>query len=78
LSGNHLWWCCAEHVKTMVVSLRVRDLANTWSFKKVSTNCSSRYLPILIKLYLNKLSKSTDWPPNFLWVKHKILEESRT
>ena len=43
----------------MVVSLWIRDLANSWSFKEICTDCSSRNLPILVKLNFNKFTKTT-------------------
>lgn len=52
-------WCCTEHVETMVISFWVGNLANTWSFKKVSPDRSPRYLSMLVELDLYKFTKTT-------------------
>lgn len=43
----------------MVVPFRVRYLTNSGALKKICTDCSSRNLPILIKLDLDKLTEPT-------------------
>lgn len=56
---KYLWWRSTEEVKAMVVSLWTIDLADSRSLKQVSSNSSARYLPTLVKLDFNELTKST-------------------
>lgn len=57
--AHYLRRSCTKHVKTMIISLRIRYLADPRSLKKVSSNGSSGDPSTLIKLNLNKLAKTT-------------------
>lgn len=56
---SNLRWCSTKHVETMVISLRIRHLANTRSLKQISSDSSSGNPSILVKLNLHKLTKTT-------------------
>ena len=56
----------------MVVPLRIRDLTYSWSFKEIRANSSPRYLPILVELNFNKLTKTTEKFNMFKYSNSKI------
>jgi len=55
----YLCRCSTEHVETMIIPLRIWQLANTWSFQQISSDSSTRNSSFLIKLNLHKLTKTT-------------------
>ena len=55
----YLRWCCTEKVKAVVISFRIWNLANTRSFEQISSYGCPRYPPTLVKLDLNKFTKTT-------------------
>lgn len=57
--GQHLRWASTNHVETMVISLWFRYLTDTRSLEKISSDSSSWYPPLLIKLDLDKFTKAT-------------------
>lgn len=58
---------CTELIKTMVIPFGISYLNHTRSFQKVSSDCSSWYSTIGIKLNLHKLSKTTAARKNRTW-----------
>lgn len=57
--NGYLSGCWTQKIKAMVVPFRVWNLANTRPLEQVSSYSCPRNSPTLVKLYLNKFTKST-------------------